>query len=88
MYKEFPNLTDAPLQLLMSYPSQHSLSACFLLYFQELEITYIKQMITTTVPDDALWLSCDHTFRSVSNIGLYRSQDNKWIPQYKGLFVY
>ena len=35
---------------------------------------------------DACWLSCDHTFKSVSNIRSVRSADNKWIQQYTGLF--
>jgi hypothetical protein len=32
------------------------------------------------------WLSLDHTFKSVSNIGLVRLADKKWIKQYSGLF--
>lgn len=32
------------------------------------------------------WLSCDHTYKSVSNIGSVRLMDNKWVNQYTGLF--
>ena len=43
-------------------------------------------MSRTVLSTDACWLSCDHTFKSVSNIGSVRSADNKWIQQYTGLF--
>ncbi len=32
------------------------------------------------------WLSCDHTFKSVLNIGLVRESDKRWVKQYSGLF--
>lgn len=32
------------------------------------------------------WLSCDHTFKSVCNVGTVRQADNKWIKRYAGLF--
>ena len=33
-----------------------------------------------------MWLSCDHTFRLVANVGIVRNADKRWIKQYKGLF--
>jgi len=38
-----------------------------------------------TMPQNNLWLSCDHTFHTVANIGLCR-EDGAWTKQYKGLF--
>ena len=34
---------------------------------------------------DNCWLSCDHTFHAVANIGLFR-EDGVWSKQYEGLF--
>ncbi len=36
---------------------------------------------------EAEWISCDHTYKLVANIGYQRSSDGKWIKQYKGLFI-
>ena len=38
-----------------------------------------------SVPSGQQWLSCDHIFKTVSNIGIVRS-DGKWVGQYNGLF--
>jgi hypothetical protein len=35
----------------------------------------------------AEWISCDHTYKSVSNIGYHRQSDGKWITLYKGFFI-
>ena len=43
-------------------------------------------MKKTTIPDDNLWLSCDHTFNTIANVGLFREEDGLWTKQYKGLF--
>ena len=43
-------------------------------------------MITGSLPSQNLWLSCDHTFHSAANIGLFREVDGEWIKQYSGLF--
>lgn len=32
----------------------------------------------------AEWIACDHTFKSVANVGYFRSTDGKWIKKYKG----
>ena len=34
----------------------------------------------------ANWITCDHTFKSVCNIGYARSEDGKWINQYNSVF--
>ena len=66
------------------HPSRHSISACFSFLFWERESVYNYHMSSLTA--ESLWLSCDHTFKSVANIGMHRSIDNKWIKQFKGLF--
>ena len=43
-------------------------------------------MSMTSIDKNAPWLSCDHTFRSSSNIGLFRQQHKHWVNQYSGLF--
>ena len=40
----------------------------------------------TTRLNHGVWLSCDHTFSSVANIGSVRKSDGKWMKQYHGLF--
>ena len=47
---------------------------------------YTTQMIAGSVPVNEAWLSCDHTFKSVANIGVFRQADGKWVEQYSGLF--
>ena len=42
------------------------------------------QALSVLVSD--MWLSCDHTFRSVANVGMVRKADRHWVKQYKGLF--
>ncbi len=34
----------------------------------------------------AKWISCDHTFKSVCNIGYVRENDRQWINQYNSIF--
>ena len=43
-------------------------------------------MSQTTLTSGCPWLSLDHTFRSVANIGLFRMADKLWIKQYSSLF--
>ena len=43
-------------------------------------------MCQTTLCTGCPWLSLDHTFKSVSNIGLVRPADKQWVKQYSGLF--
>ena len=46
---------------------------------------YDHQMRVGSVPSGQQCLSCDHTFKTLSNIGIVRS-DGKWVGQYNGLF--
>ena len=50
------------------------------------EPAYHHRMSLTSLTPDSPWLSCDHTFKSVCNVGTVRQADNKWIKQYAGLF--
>ena len=34
----------------------------------------------------ARWMSCDHTFKSIANIGYKRPSDGKWIKLYNSVF--
>ena len=43
-------------------------------------------MSQTSISPTSNWLSCDHTFKSVRNVGIIRYSDDNWILQYKGLF--
>ena len=45
-------------------------------------------MHSISINDD--WICCDHTFKSVTNIGIYQTQSAnsaKWIKQFKSLFI-
>ena len=33
-----------------------------------------------------LWISCDHTFKSVANIGFCRSSDGSWVRLFRSIF--
>lgn len=46
----------------------------------------MQRMCEVSVSLEAAWISCDHTFRSIANIGLVRDSDKHWIKQYNGLF--
>lgn len=59
-------------------PTRHSLEASHLLEFRDNE----QKMSLTTSPSGNNWLSCDHTFRSVANIGMIRKSDKGWIKRY------
>ena len=82
--------TDVPdidtMPVWSSSPTRHAITGCFLHQFWENENTYSTQMIVGSVSPDELWLSCDHTFKSAANIGVFRSADGKWVKQYNGLF--
>lgn len=82
--------TSAPdidtMPILNSSPTRHALAGCFLLQFWENENAYSTEMMAGSVSSQDLWLSCDHTFRSAANIGVFRSADGKWVKQYHGLF--
>ncbi len=84
----FPHFDDASVTLWKDSPTRHSIAACYLLHFWENESAYTQCMRMTTLASSSgsAWLSCDHTFRSVANIGVVRKSDRSWIKQYSGLF--
>ena len=49
-------------------PSRHSTSSIFLVSFSKKEKIYVNEMRRTSVDNDDGWLSCDHTFASVSEL--------------------
>ena len=83
---EFPKLSDQSVAFWRLSSSRHSIEACFLHTFWMHEKVYTHIMTQTTLSIDRPWLSLDHIFKSVSNIGLVRLVDNQWIKQYSGLF--
>ena len=64
------------------YPSAKFLESIFLSEFDLRENEYITSMKKTT----ADWLSADHTFKSVMNIGYPRKVDGKWVKVFNALF--
>ena len=82
----FPEYDNAPLKWWGDFPTLHSISACYLLRFWDKEKAYVQRMRQVSVSSEAAWNSCDHTFRSIVNIGLVRDSDKRWIMQYNGLF--
>lgn len=83
---EFPSFNDETVTFWKRSPTRHSIQTCFLYNFWLRESTYSHLMSQTTLPTGCLWLSCDHTFKSVSNIGSVRPADQHWVKQYPGLF--
>ena len=82
---QFPGFDDAEVRFWKAGPTRHAIEGVFLAKFWPRESTYSYLMSQTSV-SASCWLSCDHTFRSVSNIGSVRPADNKWVTQYTGLF--
>ena len=60
----FPEYDGESLTFWKSSPSRHSIVACYLHLFWQQEKTYNHVMSETSLSTDALWLSCDHTFKS------------------------
>ena len=63
-------------------PSVVLLKDIFLKRFFQNEELYVNAMKSLK----ANWITCDHTFNSVCNIGYARSEDGKWINQYNSAF--
>ena len=64
------------------HPSATILIDVFLKRFLQNEYVYRDSMNLL----NAKWITCDHTFKSVCNIGYTRSEDGKWINQYTSVF--
>ena len=82
---QFPGFDDAIVRFWKAGPTRYAIEGVFLAKFWPRESTYSYLMSQTSV-SASCWLSCDHTFRYVSNIGSVRPADNKWVTQYTGLF--
>ena len=65
------------------HPSANLLTDVFLKRFFHNEPDYKNAMQSLTANN---WITCDHTFKSVCNIGYTRSKDGKWINQYNSVF--
>ena len=64
------------------FPSAKFIEMIFLDEFYNREQYYISSIKKTT----ADWISADHTFKSVMNIGYPRKEDGKWINVFNALF--
>ena len=63
----FPSFDDYEERYGVEFtPSRHSAAAIFLASFWKREKLYVSEMSQTTVDKEDGWLSCDHTFASVS----------------------
>ena len=82
----FPDYDSDSIHYWKSSLKYHAVSAFYLMHFWQWEHIYHNRMSQTSLPPPSPWLSCDHTFRSVRNIGIVRHADDSWIKQYKGLF--
>ena len=70
-------------ELKWSFAGTKLTSSAIISSFQREEDTYCKLFSDLS----AEWISSDHTYKSVSNIGYYRQSDGKWITLYKGFFI-
>ena len=69
--------------VLFSFPSNDQIMNLFLNLFNRNKHLYEKNMENLK----ATAMSCDHTFKISRNIGLVRKSDNKFITQFKHLFI-
>ena len=69
--------------VLFSFPSNDQIMNLYLNLFNKNKHLYEKDMENLK----AAALSCDHTFKISRNIGLVRESDNKFITQFKQLFI-
>ena len=70
-------------QLYWSFAGSNLISSAIMSNFRRDEDRYRGLFSSLT----AQWLSCDHTYKSVANIGYRRACDGKWFQQYTALFV-
>ena len=66
-----------------SFAGTKLISSAIISNFQREEVRYRKLFSELS----AEWISCDHTYKSASNIGYHRQSDGKWITLYKGFFI-
>ena len=70
-------------QLCWSFAGSSLISSAIMSNFRSDEDRYRGLFASLTTE----WISCDHTYKSVANIGYRRSSDGKWMQQYTALFV-
>lgn len=63
-------------------PSNDFICQCIIHDYQQNEMLYTQCIAQTS----ATWISCDHTFKVVANIGLLHQSDKKWEKQYNSMF--
>ena len=63
-------------------PSRRLITDILIGKFKRSEQEYERIFSST----EAMWLSCDHTFKTAANVGYKRESDGKWITQYKAVF--
>lgn len=68
---------------IFSHPSNDMLMNIFLQNFDKQSHLYEECMNRLT----AKVITCDHTFKISRNIGIVRETDNKFVPQYKQVFI-
>ena len=66
-----------------SFAGAKLISSAIVSNFQREEKIY-RQLFSSL---SAEWISCDHTYKSVTNIGYHRPSDGKWINKYKTIFI-
>ena len=71
----------------MVCPGRKILLSVFLQIFWKHELYYQRRMHEIGMSDD--WICCDHTFKSVMNVGTYRryNDNSKLVKQFKSLFI-
>jgi hypothetical protein len=67
-------------ELRWSFPGSIIISSAIISNFEKLEDKY-RELFSGLAAE---WISCDHTYKSVANIGYRRESDRKWIKQYRG----
>ena len=73
--------TDVPPCFPKTWVSKDFIINAFLITYNELKEYFFSEMYAI----QADYISCDHTFRLASHIGIYHN--NKWVPQYNSLFI-
>ena len=68
-------------QVSISYMSSDFITNIFLITFRDFQKYMYQEMYDLT----SEYISCDHTFKLASHIGILR--EGKWIPQYDSLFI-
>ena len=71
----FPDFESDLVNFWRSSPKHHAIAACYLHNFWQREHMYHHHMTQLSLTPKTNRLSCDHTFKSVQNIGSTRQAD-------------